>query len=91
MDAINVSIVQQPSRRDLWDKFCSLSRFSFRLNASGGVARIEERSGNWLEESSVSDFVTQTQETINDLREANSAMTLTIVELRAALSDTIPL
>lgn len=68
------------------DAFCALPRFSFRLNASGGVARVEERSGNWVEEGTVSDLVTATQETINDLRDENSAMNLTILELRAELA-----
>ena len=87
MVAITVPIVKQVSRRDLWDAFCALPRFSFRLNASGGVARVEERSGNWVEEGTVSDLVTATQETFNDLRDENSAMNLTILELRAEIEE----
>lgn len=57
------------SRRYYWDKFCSLQRWSFILNSSGGVASWPNFSGNWNCHYEVEELVVEMEKEINKLRD----------------------
>lgn len=51
-----------------WRKFCSLQRWSFILNSSGGVASWANRSGNWNDHYEVSELIAEMEDEINRLK-----------------------
>lgn len=58
---------------DYWDRLCALPKYSFILQA-GGVRRVPDSVGNWIEYHSAQLVMDGAQAEINTLRSALSAM-----------------
>jgi hypothetical protein len=52
-----------------WDKLNAVQRYSFFIGADGGVRRVENISGNWIDVSEAQAVVDDAQDEINQLRE----------------------
>lgn len=50
-----------------WARLCALPAFSFLLNGAGGVARVKDPSGNWIELSEVQQIVDDAESCIAQL------------------------
>ncbi len=58
--------------RKYWARLCALPKFSFLLNATGGVERMNDGCGNWVEISEVQQIVDDAENHIAEL-EAQAA------------------
>ncbi len=58
-------------KRELWDRFGELKRYSFFRggDGTGTVLRQEDKSGNWIESSAASALIEEAQSEINSLKE----------------------
>ncbi len=58
-------------RRELWDRYGDLKRYSFFRggDGTGTVLRQEDKTGNWVEATEVSTLIEEAQSEINSLKE----------------------
>jgi len=52
---------------DWWDRFCKLGRYSFRF-ADGGVRKVDDIGGAWVEQHKAAQIVDAMQSEINELK-----------------------
>lgn len=71
-----------------WARLCALPTFSFLLNDAGGVARMKDPCGNWIELSEVQQIVDDAQSCIEELEILAAANCLHHIE---AVTSTAPM
>lgn len=64
---MNVSPKAAARGGKFWARLCALPAFSFLLNGAGGVARVKDPSGNWVELSEVQQIVDDAESCIAQL------------------------
>lgn len=61
--------------RKFWQQLCQLPKFSFLSPPNGGVVRVKDQSGNWVECSEVRRIVDAAEDEISSLRQQLESMT----------------
>lgn len=57
-----------------WARLCALPAFSFLLNGTGGVARVKNPGGNWIELSEVQQIIDDAESRITELERYKAAV-----------------
>lgn len=59
--------------RRYWKMICAMPRYSFMLNDVGGVVRVQDSTGNWIDRDAAWGIVDSAEDTIAELRAALAA------------------
>lgn len=70
-----------------WRRVCALPAYSFISPDSGGVARVRDSMGNWLEKPAVQDIVDDAESEIATLRAALRNYIAAVDTLNVAMID----
>lgn len=79
----------QPEARPgkYWARLCALPKFSFLLSPAGGVARVEDTCGNWVEASEVQQLVDDAESRITELEKQLAAKHYEAVAMEAQAAE----